>query len=138
MAAFRVLALARCLWTMFCPCTRSAAMLLANGSLTVTAWMFAFLCCGHKVSLYPDMPSLVWRLCNSQLDSRTMQFCCLSHGVECTQLTRCSAVHDGRMISTMRVRDWSKSQWIRTAPYDGRAQQAHDVFRRESLCPPLE
>ena len=49
-AAFRVLALARCLWTLLCVCTCSAAMLLANGGPTVAARMFALLRGGHKRS----------------------------------------------------------------------------------------
>ena len=49
-AAFRVLALARCLWTLLCVCTCSAAMLLADGGLTVAARMFAFLRGCHKHS----------------------------------------------------------------------------------------
>jgi hypothetical protein len=49
-AASRVLALARCLWTLLFVCTFGAAMLLADGGLTVTAGMFAFLRGGHKRS----------------------------------------------------------------------------------------
>jgi hypothetical protein len=47
-AAFRVLALARCLWTLLCVCTCWAAILLADGGLTVAARMFTFLRGGHK------------------------------------------------------------------------------------------
>ena len=57
MAAFRVLALARCFGALLCVCTCGAAMLLANGGLTVAAWVFALLCGGHKYSSSPNMPS---------------------------------------------------------------------------------
>lgn len=49
-AAFRVFALARCLRTLLCVGTCGAAMLLANGGLTIAAGMFAFVRGGHKRS----------------------------------------------------------------------------------------
>ena len=49
-AAFRVLALAWRLWTLLCVCTCGAAMLLADGGLTVAAGMFALLRGGHNRS----------------------------------------------------------------------------------------
>jgi hypothetical protein len=49
-AAFRVFALARCLRTLRCVGTCGAAMLLADGGLTVAAGMFTFFRGGHKRS----------------------------------------------------------------------------------------
>ena len=49
-AAFRVLAPARFLWTLLFVGTFGAAMLLADGGLTVAARMFAFFRCGHERS----------------------------------------------------------------------------------------
>ena len=49
-AAFRVLALARCLWTLLFVSTFGAAMLLADNGLTVAARMFALPGDGHKDS----------------------------------------------------------------------------------------
>ena len=43
-----MLALARFLWALLCICTAGAAMLLADGGLTVAAGMFAFLRGGHN------------------------------------------------------------------------------------------
>jgi hypothetical protein len=49
-AAFRVLALARCLWTLLFVSTFGAAMLLADGGLTIAAGVLTFLRGGHKLS----------------------------------------------------------------------------------------
>ena len=49
-AAFRMLALARCRWTLSFVCTFRAAMLLADGGLTIAARMFALLRDSHKDS----------------------------------------------------------------------------------------
>jgi hypothetical protein len=103
--AFWMLALAGFLWFLLYVCTCGTAMLLAARGLTVAARIFALLRGGHKRSLYPDAPLLVWRLCTSLLDLHTMQFCSSSHEVECIQLTSWSAVPDKRINSTARVRD---------------------------------
>jgi hypothetical protein len=49
-AAFRVLALARCRWTLLFFSTLGAAMLFADSGLTVAARMFTFFRGGHNCS----------------------------------------------------------------------------------------
>jgi len=63
--AFRMLALARCLWTLLCICIRTCctAMLFAALGLTITTWVYALFLSRHKCSFCPNMPSLFWRLC---------------------------------------------------------------------------
>jgi len=56
-AAFRVLALARCLWSLLFVSTFGAAMFLADSGLTIAARMFALLRVRHKRSYLPNMPS---------------------------------------------------------------------------------